>query len=57
MYCIYTIPRRRWESGLVCGSLLSTVIISSGRTATETGVTDRSRFAETQQSDPRSESD
>ena len=36
---------------------MSTVIISAGRTATETGVTDSSRFAETQQSDPRSESD
>ena len=53
----YPIPRRRWESGLVCGSLLSTVIISAGRTATKTGVTDSSRFAETQQSDPRSEGD
>ena len=48
---------RRWESGLVCGSLLSTVIISAGRTASKTGVTDSSRFAETQQSDPRSEGD
>ena len=35
----------------------STVIISAGRTATKTGVTDSSRFAETQQSDPRSEGD
>ena len=43
--------------GLVCGSLLSTVIISAGRPATETGVTDSSRFVETQQSDPRSEGD
>ena len=42
---------------LVCGSFLSTVIISAGRTATKTGVTDSSRFAETQQSDPRSEGD
>ena len=32
-----------------------TVIISAGRTASETGVTDSSRFDETQQSDPRSE--
>ena len=40
--------------GLVCGSLLSTVIISARRS--ETG-TDSSRFAETQQSDPRSEGD
>ena len=53
----YPIPRSCWESGLVCGSLLSTIIISPGRTATKTGVTDSSRFAETQQSDPRSEGD
>ena len=46
-----------WESGLVCGSLLSTVIISAGRIASKTGVTDSSRFAETQQSDPHSEGD
>ena len=51
------IPRRCWESGLVCGSLLSTVIISAGRTASKTSVTDSSIFAETQQSDPRSEGD
>ena len=44
----YPIPRRCWESGLVCGSLLSTVIISAGRTVSKTGVTDSSRFAETQ---------
>ena len=53
----YPIPRRRWESGLVRGSLQSTVTISAGRTATKTGVTDSSRFAETQQSDLRSEHD
>ena len=46
-----------WESGLVCGSLLSTVVISAGRTASKTSVTDSSRFAETQQSDPRSKGD
>ena len=51
------LPRRRWESGLVFGSLLPTVIISAGRTASKTGVTDSSRFVETQQSDPRSEGD
>ena len=39
------------------GSLLSTVIISAGRTPSKTSVTDSSRFAETQQSDPRSEGD
>ena len=43
--------------GWVCGSLLSTVIISAGRTASKTSVTDSSRFAEIQQSDPRSEGD
>ena len=43
--------------GMVCGSLLSIVIISAGRTASKTSVTDSSRFAETQQSDPRSEGD
>ena len=53
----YPIPRRCWESELVCGPLLSTVIISAGRTATKTGVTESSRFAETQQSDLRSECD
>ena len=53
----YPIPRRRWESGLVCGSLLSTVIISAGRISSKTGVTDSSIFAETQQSGPRSEGD
>ena len=53
----YPTPRRCWESGLLCGPLLSTVIISAGRTASKTSVTDSSRFAETQQSDPRSESD
>ena len=31
----YSIPRRSWESGLVCGSLLSTVIFSAGRIASE----------------------
>ena len=51
------IPRRCWEFGLVCGSLLSTVITSAGRTASKTSVTDSSRFAETQQGDPRSEGD
>ena len=45
------------RSGLICGSVLSTVIISAGRTASKTSVTDSSRFAETQQSDPRSEGD
>ena len=35
----------------------STVIISACRTAPKTVVTDSSRFAETQQSDPRSEGD
>ena len=50
-------PRRCWESGLVCGLLLSTVIISAGRTASKTSVTDSSRFVEAQQSDPRSEGD
>ena len=53
----YPIPTRRWESGLVCGSLLSTVIISACRTESKTSVTNSSRFAETQQSDPRSEGD
>ena len=43
--------------GLVCGSLLSTVIFSAGRIASKTGVTDSSRCAETQQSDPHSEGD
>ena len=45
------IPRRCWESGLVCGSLLSTV----GRTAPKTVITDSSRFVEAQQSDPHCE--
>ena len=43
--------------GWFCGSLLSTVIISAGRTASKTSVTDSARFAETQQSDPCSEGD
>ena len=43
--------------GWFCGSLLSTVLISAGRTASKTSVTDSSRFAETQQSDPCSEGD
>ena len=46
------------RSGLVCGAMLSTVIISAGRTASKTsGVTDSSRVAETQLSDPHSERD
>ena len=50
-------PRRCWESGLVCGSLLSTVIVSADRTASTTILTDSSRFVETRQSDPHSEGD
>ena len=38
----YPIPRRCWESGLVCGSLLSTVTISACRTAPKTILTDSS---------------
>ena len=40
-----------------CGSLLSTVFVSAGRTASKTILTDSSRFVETQQSDPHSEGD
>ena len=53
----YPIPRRCWESGLVCGSLLSTIIISTCRTAPKTILTDSSRFVEAQQSDPHCEGD
>ena len=52
----YPIPRC-WESGLVCGSLLSAVIASAGRTASQTILTDSSRFVVTQQSDTHSEGD
>ena len=53
----YPSPRRCWESGLVCGSLLTTVITSACRTAPETIVTDCSRYVEAQQSDPHCEGD
>ena len=46
------IPRRCWESGLACGSLLSTVIISAGRTAPKTIITDNARCIASQQGDP-----
>ena len=39
------------------GRFVDHCIISAGRTASKTGVTDNSRFAEIQQSDPRSEGD
>ena len=38
---------------LVCGPLLSTAIVSAGRTASKAGLTDNSGFAEAQQSDPQ----
>ena len=45
------------SSGLVCGSLLSTVIISACRTSQNTIVTDSSRFVEAQQGDPHCKGD
>ena len=47
----YPIPRRCWETGLACGSLLSTVIISACRIASKTIISDSSRFVVVQQGD------
>ena len=58
LYCSkYPIPRRCWESWLVCGSLLSTVFISTCRIAPKTILTDKSRFVEAQLGDPHGEGD